>query len=250
MARPRLIVGNWKMHGRIADLPGYAGRLESRLALQPPRGAVIIVCPPFPFLAAAVAAFAGGPVRIGAQDCHTEATGAHTGDVAAAMIAEIGCRAVILGHSERRADHGETDSLVAAKTRAATAAGLTAIVCVGETAAERAAGQAETVVSRQIDGSVPQDASAESLVVAYEPIWAIGAGIAPSEQDIAAMHARIRAELTKRLSTGAAVRLLYGGSVKPGNAAAILATPGVDGVLVGGASLAADDFAAIAASCP
>jgi triosephosphate isomerase len=233
-----LIAGNWKMHGSLEAATALASDVA---AGAPDLKAELLVCPPFPYLVTVAAALAGKEVGLGAQDCHAEAKGAHTGDVAAVMLKDVGCAYVILGHSERRANHGETDAQVRAKAEAALAAGLTPIVCVGETLAEREAGRAEAVVSAQLAGSVPEGFVDAGGVVAYEPVWAIGTGKTPTEADIAAMHA------TMRGLVGKTTRLLYGGSVKPGNAAAILALPNVDGALVGGASLVAADFLAIAA---
>lgn len=199
-----------------------------------------MICPP----ATLIAAFAphAGPIGLGGQDCHPKASGAHTGDLAAEMLRDAGGAYVIVGHSERRADHGETDALVRAKAEAAHRAGLLAIVCVGETLAERDAGRALDVVSGQLAGSLPDAARAVDTVVAYEPVWAIGTGRTPTIDDIAAMHARIRADLGRRFGDAAAFRILYGGSVKASNAAEILGVANVDGALVGGASLKAADF--------
>jgi triosephosphate isomerase len=245
-----LIAGNWKMHGLRADGLALA-RAVAEGAGGP--GAELLVCPPATLLAAVAEALAGGPgagaVAVGGQDCHAAARGAHTGDISAAMLRDAGASHVILGHSERRADHGESDTIVRAKAEAAMAAGLTPIVCVGESEAQRLAGQAELVVTAQVDGSLPEGFAAAGGVVAYEPVWAIGTGRTPTEADIAAIHAAIRSELRTRFgAAGETLRILYGGSVKPANAAAILALPHVDGALVGGASLVAADFLAIAAA--
>jgi triosephosphate isomerase len=237
MARRKLIAGNWKMHGGRATARDLAqGVREGAAGLA----AELLVCPPFPHLG-----LLGEiePVALGAQDCHAASQGAHTGDVSAAMLRDLGCRYVILGHSERRADHGETDAVVRAKVTAAMAAGLRPIACVGETLAQRDAGAAEAVVRAQLAGSLPDGFAEAGGVVAYEPVWAIGTGRTPTEADVAAVHAAMRAALGPG---GGSVRLLYGGSVKPTNAAAILALPEVDGALVGGASLNAADFLAIA----
>ena len=212
-------------------------------------GCDVLVCPP----ATLIAAFAGragdGAVAIGGQDCHPARSGAHTGDIAAEMLADAGATHVIVGHSERRADHGEDDALVRTKAEAAHRAGLVAIVCVGETEVERDAGQALEVVSRQLAGSLPRGATAANTVVAYEPVWAIGTGRTPSTEDIGEMHGHMRALLGERLTNGAGgMRLLYGGSVKPGNAAEIFSVANVDGALVGGASLKAADFLGIIAA--
>ena len=238
-----LIAGNWKMHGSVAEAAALAGALRAGAGAggQP---ADLLVCPPFLHVAQVAALLAGSRVAVGAQDCHAAPRGAHTGDVAAPMLRDAGATYVILGHSERRTDHGETDAAVRAKAVAAAAAGLTPIVCVGETEAERLAGQAEAVVARQLAGSLADDVVG---IVAYEPVWAIGTGRTPTEADIAAIHGTIRAALVARFgAAGGAMRILYGGSMKPGNARAILALPDVDGGLVGGASLVAPDFLAIA----
>jgi len=236
----QIIAGNWKMNGTAAGLGGYADALKAA-----PGHAALVVCPPFLFLPALAAALAGTKIAVGGQDCHASASGAHTGDVSAIMLKEIGAAYVILGHSERRADHGESNATVNGKVKAAIAAGLVPIVCVGETEQERDAGEAEDVVRTQLTHSLPDSFSG---LVAYEPVWAIGTGRTPSEADVAAMHGAIRAALVARFP--AAIPILYGGSVKPGNAAALLALPEVGGALVGGASLNAADFLAIAAAAP
>jgi triosephosphate isomerase (TIM) len=248
-ARQPLIAGNWKMNGLRAD--GVA------LAEAVAKGAGglacgFVVCPPATLLAPVAAALAGSRVGLGGQDCHAKAKGAHTGDISAAMLADIGCSHVIVGHSERRSDHGEDDAAVNAKALAAQAAGLTAIVCVGESEAERDSGRTLDVVGRQVRGSLPAGATAANTVVAYEPVWAIGSGRTPTPAQIQEVHAHIRAAVAACLGAAQAdaVRLLYGGSVKPGNAAEILALQDVDGALVGGASLVAEDFLAIGKSCP
>jgi triosephosphate isomerase len=238
-----LIVGNWKMHGLAAE--GLA--LARAAAAGAPAGADLVVCPPATLVAALAAALAGSAVAVGGQDCHMAAKGAHTGDIAAPMLADAGARYVILGHSERRGAYRETDPTVRAKAEAAIAAGVTPIVCVGEPEDDRLLARAEEVVAAQLAGSLPEGFAAAGGVVAYEPVWAIGTGRTPTEADIAAMHAMIRARLVAAFpEKGATLRILYGGSVKPGNAAAILAIPHVDGALVGGASLVAEDFLAIA----
>lgn len=235
----QMIAGNWKMNGTLAGLAGFAAPLAAGVD-----GVDLLICPPFPLIGPMIAAFAGAPVAVGAQDCAVEVAGAHTGDVSAALLAEIGASHVILGHSERRADHGERSALVRDKARTATAAGLIPIICVGETLAERESGEAETVVRAQLAGSVPDGFAG---LIAYEPVWAIGTGKTPTVADVAAMHASIRASLKKQLGdAGATMLILYGGSVKPGNAAELLAIPDVGGALIGGASLEADDFLAIA----
>jgi triosephosphate isomerase len=236
-----LIAGNWKMHGSMAEAAALAGAVREGAAGLP---ADLLVCPTFLHVAGVAAAVAGSVVAVGAQDCHAAAKGAHTGDVSAPMLRDAGATHVILGHSERRADHGETDAQVRAKVVAAAAAGLVPVVCVGETEAERLAGEAEAVVERQLAESLPDGFAG---VVAYEPVWAIGTGRTPTEADIAAIHGTIRGRLAARFgAVGQGMRILYGGSMKPGNAKSILALENVDGGLVGGASLVAADFLAIA----
>ncbi|MBU6449484.1 MAG: triose-phosphate isomerase [Rhodospirillales bacterium] len=237
----QLIAGNWKMFGKLADVTGFAAAMNAA-----PAGVDLLICPPFTLLERFAAALKGSAVALGAQDCHPTPQGAHTGDISAAMLAETGATHVILGHSERRADHGENNAVIRAKAEAAITAGLTPIVCVGETGAEREAGEAEHVVRSQIQHSLPPGFAG---VVAYEPVWAIGTGRTPTAEDVTAMHAAIRAALAAQFgAVGNAVRILYGGSVKPGNAGALLALPEVGGALVGGASLQAEDFLAIARS--
>ncbi len=248
MAPPRkLIVGNWKMNTCRADGEALAGAV-ARLAAASAPAIDIAVCPPAVLLFPVGAKLAGSTVGLGAQDCHAADSGAHTGDIGAKMLADAGCRFVIAGHSERRADHGESDSLVKAKAEAALRHGLVAIVCIGETEAERDAGRALEIVRRQLAGSLPDGAAPDTLVVAYEPVWAIGTGRTPTTAEIAEVHAAIRAALAGRIAGAESVRLLYGGSVKPDNARAILALANVDGALVGGASLKAEDFWAICAA--
>ena len=237
----QLIAGNWKMNTTTAQAAALAGALRGGAP-----GCDLLVCPPATQLAAVAAALAGSPVAVGGQDCHAEPCGAHTGDIAASMLRDAGATWVILGHSERRAEHGESDEAVRGKVLAATAAGLAPIVCVGETDEQRSAGRQTEVVGWQLAGSLPDGFAG---AVAYEPIWAIGSGKSATEADVEAMHAFIRAELVRQFpASGAAVRILYGGSVKPGNAAGLLALPDVGGALVGGASLVAADFLAIAAA--
>jgi triosephosphate isomerase len=227
----------------LAELKALKQRLEQR----PVPEAEIMVCPPATLLAQARWALTGGAILLGAQDCHPLPSGAHTGDLSAEMLADAGASAVIVGHSERRQDHGETDALVNAKARAAFRAGLTAIVCVGETEDQRKQGKTLDVVRRQLEGSVPQEARASNTVIAYEPVWAIGSGVTPTPADIAEVHGFIRSELGRLLGKAqiGALRILYGGSVKPANASELLFVPDVDGALVGGASLTAVDFYAI-----
>ncbi len=247
----KLIAGNWKMNGLRGTGSELAGDLATRARSSAP-DCDLLVCPPAQLLFPVGEALAGSPVRLGAQDCHPEPSGAHTGDIAAPMLADAGCSYIIVGHSERRSNHGETDALVQVKAAAAWAAGLTPIVCVGETEDEREAGNALAVIESQIRGSLPEANASGTPVVAYEPVWAIGTGKTATPADIAEAHEHIRALLRSIYGdeSGRAVRILYGGSVKPDNAAEILAVAEVGGALVGGASLKADDFWAIAASCP
>jgi triosephosphate isomerase (TIM) len=244
--RPRrpLVAGNWKMNGSRAAAAELDRIIPGARGLP---AADVMVCPPATLLAQFAAAAQGGPVRIGAQDCHAEPLGAFTGDLSAEMLKDAGAVAVIVGHSERRGYHGETDADVRKKALAAHRAGLMAIVCVGETRDEREAGRALAVVGAQLDGALPDGATAENLVVAYEPVWAIGTGLTPTPADVAEMHGFIRRQLVARYGeAGQGMRILYGGSVKPSNAAELMAVADVDGALVGGASLKADEFLAIA----
>ena len=230
----KLVAGNWKMHGQAAEAQALARAIAAGAAGLK---AEVLICPPATLIARMAEAARGTAIRIGGQDCHAAASGAHTGDISAAMLVDAGASHVILGHSERRTDHGETDAQVLAKAQAALSAGLTAIICIGETEAERDAGRTLDVVGTQLHGSVPAGATAANLVIAYEPVWAIGTGRTPTIPEIAEVHAFLRARLTARIGAEAAgVRLLYGGSVKPSNAAEIFAVPHVDGALVGGAS--------------
>jgi triosephosphate isomerase (TIM) len=242
MSERPYIVGNWKMHGTRAMLS--EARAIDRAAERLMK-AEVALAPPFTLIHATRKE--ASLIGVGAQDCHAADGGAHTGDISAAMLKDAGAGFVIVGHSERRADHGETDADVKAKAESALAATLGVIVCVGETEAERDAGKAEKVVCKQLEGSLPEaDASTGKITVAYEPVWAIGTGRTPTVEDIAAMHAAIRAKLGEIYGEGAAaVRILYGGSVKPENAAEILAVPEVGGALVGGASLTAESFLGI-----
>ena len=241
-----LIAGNWKMNLDRAASVSLARELAGAVAAA--SAFEMVVCPPAPYLVPVAEALAGSPVGLGSQDCHVSASGAHTGDVSAPMLRDVGCTYVIVGHSERRADHGETDSTVRAKAEAARAAGLIPIVCVGETEAQRDAGTTLEVVAAQVTGSVPDGLDGATLVVAYEPVWAIGTGRTPTVDDVAAVHAHIRRTLGERTDGAGVVRILYGGSVKASNAAELLAVPHVNGALVGGASLKAADFLAIARS--
>lgn len=241
----KLAAGNWKMNGTAAAL----SEVSALLAAHPAPDCEMLLCPPATLVAQMAALAAGSALAVGGQDCHAKASGAHTGDISAAMLRDAGAAYVILGHSERRADHGEQDALVLAKAEAAVAAGLVPVVCIGETEAERDAGTTLAVIGAQLDGSVPAASTAATLVVAYEPVWAIGTGRTPTLEQIAEVHAFLRDRLTARIGAEAAgVRLLYGGSVKPSNAVEIFAVPHVDGALVGGASLKAADFGAIVAA--
>lgn len=246
MTRRALIAGNWKMNMLRAEGEALAAALTS--GIKPGASVDLLVCPPATLLAPVSTVLADSSVALGAQDCHMNEAGAHTGDISAAMIKDLGATYVIVGHSERRAYHAESDVIVRAKAAAVLAAGLTPIICVGETEAERDAGQAETIVGKQIRGSVPEAAAEDTIVIAYEPVWAIGTGRTPTIDDIAAMHAHMRQVAGSVLGGADKLRLLYGGSVKPGNAVEILALEDVDGALVGGASLKAEDFLAIAAA--
>jgi len=245
-----LIVGNWKMNGLREPGVELAAAVAGRAGAAAELTADLVVCPPAHLLFPVAEALRDSPVALGGQDCHMARSGAHTGDISAEMLRDAGCAYVIVGHSERRADHAESDETVRAKAVAAQDAGLIPIVCVGETAAQRAAGEALAVVAGQIEGSVPTRAVAANLVVAYEPVWAIGTGLTATPDDVATAHAHIRDVLGRMLGqeTAMGTRILYGGSVKPSNAADLLALADVDGALVGGASLKADDFWAIGVS--
>ncbi|HMF22886.1 MAG TPA: triose-phosphate isomerase [Pseudolabrys sp.] len=246
-ARPTpLVAGNWKMNGLVASrselakIIAGAGPLAGKVELM--------VCPPATVIATFAAAARGSALAIGAQDCHAAASGPHTGDISAEMLADAGACAVIVGHSERRTDHHETDADVCAKAQAVWRAGLIAIVCVGERRAEREARKTLEIVGRQLEGSLPDGATAGKLVVAYEPVWAIGTGLTPTQDDVAEVHAFVRKQLAERFGgDGGRIRILYGGSVKPGNAKELLTVSNVNGALVGGASLKAEDFLGIAA---
>jgi triosephosphate isomerase len=244
MARRKLIAGNWKMNGLRASLG------EARaIAAGCPDTLDALLCPPATLVGPMAQALAGTAVMVGGQDCHPKASGAHTGDISADMLVDAGATAVIVGHSERRQDHAETDQMVAAKAQAAWRAGLVAVICVGETRAQRESGQTLDVIGTQISGSLPDDATAANTVIAYEPVWAIGTGLVPTPADVAEVHAFIRARLAERVPAHAGeMRILYGGSVKPENAGQLIHIEHVDGALVGGASLKASDFLAIIAA--
>ena len=241
----KLAAGNWKMNGTAASM----AEVGALIAAHPAPSCDMLLCPPATLLAQMSAVAQGTSLLIGAQDCHQNPSGAHTGDISAPMLRDAGASHVILGHSERRADHAEADALIRAKAEAAIAAGLIAILCVGETEAQRDAGTTLAVIGGQLAGSLPAGATAANLVVAYEPVWAIGTGRTPTIAQIAEVHADLRARLITLIGPAAPqVRILYGGSVKPSNAAEIFAVPDVDGALVGGASLKAADFGAIVAA--
>jgi triosephosphate isomerase (TIM) len=240
-----LVAGNWKMNGLTSSLI-EAEAMAKELSSE---ATDVLVCPPATLVAKLARALGGSRIGVGGQDCHAQASGAHTGDISAEMLKDAGAVAVIVGHSERRTDHGESDATVKAKAEAAHRAGLAAIVCVGETAAERQAGQALAVVTRQLAGSLPEACRATDTIIAYEPVWAIGTGLTPTTADIAEVHAAIRATLAARCGAeGQAMRILYGGSVKPSNAKELMAVANVNGALVGGASLKAADFLGIIAA--
>jgi triosephosphate isomerase len=240
-----LVAGNWKMNGQRASLDQIKTMAEGVKASLSEKVETLI-CPPATLLYVATALCDDSPLLIGAQDCHEKVSGAHTGDVSAEMIADCFGTHVIVGHSERRTDHKESDGLVRAKAEAAYAADLIAIICIGETGDERKAGQTLNVLKRQLAGSIPDSATAENTVIAYEPVWAIGTGLTPTAADVEEAHAFQRTELVSRFgAAGGKMRILYGGSVKPGNARELMGVANVDGALIGGASLKADDFLAI-----
>lgn len=250
MAAPRfLIAGNWKMNGLAAEGLGLARGINDYATGPAAADCDLLVCPPATLVRQIADALAGGPVAVGGQDCHTEVSGAYTGSISATMLADCGAKYVIVGHSERRHGLDESDELIAAKAAAAHKAGLTAIICIGETEAERDDGRTLDILATQIAGSLPTTGLIDgtNTVVAYEPVWAIGTGRTPTEAQVGEAHSHIRACLVERLGdTAASIRLLYGGSVKPDNAASLMAVGEVNGALVGGASLDADDFCAIA----
>ena len=249
--RRPLIAANWKMNGLKSDGVALAQAVAAHArSVGTALPGDVLVSPPATLLDAVSTALAGSPVLLGGQDCHAQPSGAFTGDISAPMLKDLGASHVILGHSERRTLHGESDEQVAAKVAAARSAGLIAIVCVGETEAQRDSGDTLGVIVRQIDRSIPSDAAAVEIVVAYEPVWAIGTGRTPTLAEIAEVHQAIRSRLAARIGGGDTVRILYGGSVKPSNAAEVLALDDVDGALVGGAILKADDFIAIVMALP
>lgn len=239
-----LVAGNWKMNGTSTALMELSLLAEMLGDVSP--ACEVMICPPATIAASTVNGAAGSKILIGGQDCHWNPSGAHTGDISAEMLKDCGCGAVIVGHSERRTDHKETDDIVRLKASAAYRAGLKAIICIGETFDERKSGKTLSVVSGQLKGSLPVGATSENTVIAYEPVWAIGTGLTPTTAEVAEVHSHIRAELCKMVPLeGADIRILYGGSVKPSNAAELLNVPHVNGALVGGASLTASDFMGI-----
>src|SRR5205085_7822862 len=243
-----LIAGNWKMNGLKASTAEFDAMLNG--AAEVAGKADLLVCPPATLIAAFAEKARCKKVAVGAQDCHPKASGANTGDIAAEMLVDAGATAIIVGHSERRADHGEGDALIRQKAEAAWRAGVTAIVCIGETQAQRDAGQTLDILRGQLNGSLADGSTAANLVVAYEPVWAIGTGLTPTAGDVEQIHGFIRELLASRFKAeGAAMRILYGGSVKPSNASELMAVKNVNGALVGGASLKAADFLAIAKGC-
>lgn len=246
----QLAAGNWKMNGVTASLSEIEA-LKQHLKAEP-ANCDVMICPPATLVMACAEAAAGSPIQVGGQDCHAKTSGAHTGDVSAQMLADAGATAVIVGHSERRADHGETNEQVRAKAEAAHAAGLMAVICLGETLKQREAGETLAVVHDQLQHSLPTGATGANTVIAYEPVWAIGTGRSATPQDAAEVHAEIRRVLGEMRGEeeAAGTLILYGGSVKPGNAAELLALEDIDGALVGGASLKAEDFWGIARACP
>ena len=241
----KLAAGNWKMNGDLAALD----QLDDMAAAAEGATCDVLICPPALLIHPMMARVGASDILVGGQDCHHSDKGAHTGDIAANQLRDAGATHVILGHSERRADHGESDAIIAAKTLAAHHAGLIAIVCIGETEAQRDAGDTLGVIASQLDGSVPDGSTAQNTVIAYEPVWAIGTGRTPTTDQIAEVHALMRDRLSARFADGADMALLYGGSVKPSNAAELMNVPHVDGALVGGASLKAEEFLAIARAC-
>ncbi len=248
MARKKLIAGNWKMNGLLEDGVALAKGVAAEVKALGKIQCEFLVCPPTTLLFSVKKAIRGTKVALGAQDAHFDNFGAHTGDISPLMLKDLGCRYVILGHSERRADHGESNELVCKKAVAANAAGLKTVICIGETLEQRDAGKTIDVCTKQIMGSVPETATAVNTVIAYEPVWAIGTGKTPTPLDVEEVHAAVRKALAKKIGRAQAnkMRILYGGSVKPGNAKEFLSLPDVDGALIGGASLKVADFMAIA----
>lgn len=250
MVRKKLIAGNWKMNCLTKDGADLAKSIAAKVK-ENKFDCDFLICPPFTLLSVVKKCLRGTKIALGAQDVHFAEKGAHTGDISPLMLADAGCKYTIIGHSERRVDHFESDELINKKAVAAHAAGLKTVICIGETEKERDAGQTIKVCQKEINGSIPSDATAQDTVIAYEPIWAIGTGKTPTAADVQEVHAAIRQALEKKLGKATAdkMRILYGGSVKPSNAKELLSLPDVDGALIGGASLKADDFIAIAVNC-
>jgi len=243
-----LVAGNWKMNGQ-REQAVELGKLAEGLENDPVDGVDVMICPPFTLILPFVELMKESKVEIGGQDCHTLVSGANTGDISAEMLADCGVTAIIVGHSERRADHGENDALIRTKAEAAWRAGVKAIICVGETNGQRGYGLTLDVVRRQLKNAIPDGATAQNTIVAYEPVWAIGTGLTPTVEDVKKVHDDIRSVLVERFGTeGSGMRLLYGGSVKASNAKELMSVENVDGALVGGASLKADDFMGIITS--
>jgi len=247
MVRKTLIAGNWKMNGHLEDGVALAKGVALEVKKSGRRDCEVLICPPYTLLMATKKAIKGSRVQLGAQDCHFDAKGAHTGDISPLMLKDLGCQYVIVGHSERRTDHGETNELIAKKASSAIEAGLKVIICIGETEKERDENRTIEVCTSQIMGSVPSNATYQNTVIAYEPVWAIGTGKTPTAQDVEDVHASIRKVISKKLGRANAnkMRILYGGSMKPSNAKELLSLEDVDGGLIGGASLKVADFTAI-----
>lgn len=250
MVRKTLIAGNWKMNGLLEDGVALAKGVKEEFKKTGRRDCEVLVCPPFTLLTSVKKAVKGSRVMVGAQDCHYAEKGAHTGDVSPVMLKNVGCDYVIVGHSERRTNHHETNELIAQKAEAAIKAGLKVIICIGETEKERDSGKTIDVCTKQIMGSVPEISTAQNTVIAYEPVWAIGTGRTPTTAEVEEVHAAIRKVVSKKLGRANAnkMRILYGGSMKPTNAKELIALPDVDGGLIGGASLKVADFMAIIAA--
>ena len=251
MVRKTLIAGNWKMNCLLEDGVALAKGVALEVKKAARKDCEFLICPPFTLLTSAKKAIKGSRVMLGAQDCHFNTKGAHTGDVSPEMLKDLGCQYVILGHSERRTDHKETNELIAKKAQAAINAGLKVIICIGETEQERDNGETINVCTSQIMGSVPEESTYQNTVIAYEPVWAIGTGKTPTTAEVQDVHAAIRKVVSKKLGRANAnkMRILYGGSMKPSNAKELLALPDVDGGLIGGASLKVSDFIAISEAC-
>jgi triosephosphate isomerase len=252
MSRRTLIAGNWKMNGMSFDGIALAKGVANKIKAAGDTSFDMLICPPYTLIGSVAAALSGSPLSVGAQDCHTEENGPHTGDISASMLKDIGCSFVIVGHSERRSKYGENDAKVLSKAKIANSVGLNTVICIGETETERDSSETINVVKAQILGSVPDSATAKNTVVAYEPVWAIGTGRTPTNDEVQKVHAVIRSQLALKLGadTANSIRLLYGGSMNPENAKELLSLPDVDGGLIGGASLRVNDFWAIGEGCP